>query len=168
MITIVDRHARGPRVRIVSERTDPSIAKIRVLADSNIKRARSAYSSTFGFEVKDKRIDRQVAELLSVALVEGRKKVQLPIEVALALWLREGGAGRRVGALPEMPWSDKNRILERVRARKLKLQNDEGYAAGRALTKAAEELTPGPEFSVDTIIERIRHPSGKRKKAKAE
>ena len=166
MITFLDRHGRGLRVRFVSERTDPSIAKIRVLADSNIKGARRAYSKKFGFEVEDKRIDRQVAELLSVALLEGRKVVPLPIEIALALWLREGGAGRSVGPLPETPWSDKNRILKKVLARKLELQN-EGYSAGAALTKAADELS-GPTFPASTIIERIRHPSGKRKKARAE
>jgi hypothetical protein len=133
------------------------------LADSNLKAARAAYAKAFGFEVTDKRVDRKVAEMLSVALTKGRKTVQLPLEIALALWLREGGAGRGVGALSATSWSSKNRILARVHEMKRKLQA-QGFRSGVALEKAAHELSPGPDFPADAIIERIRHPSGKRKR----
>jgi hypothetical protein len=124
--------------------------------------ARRAYAEEFGFEVKDKRVDREIAGLLSLALVKGSKNVQIPIHLVLALWLREGGAGRHVGHLSETSWSDKKRTVEKVRARKLALQA-EGYRAGAALERAANELSPGPQFPAEAIIERIRHPSGRRR-----
>jgi hypothetical protein len=160
MIQILDRHTRGPRVRVVSERANKTVARIRALADVKLKEARLAYANAFGFDVKDKGIDREIAGLFSDALVKGEKKVQVPIHLVLALWLREGGAGRRVGPLSETDWSDKKRIVEKVRARKLALQA-ERYSAGAALERAANELSPGPHFPAEAIIERIRHPSGR-------
>lgn len=98
---ILDRHARGPRARMISKRAPNAIARIRVLADAKSKEARVAYSAEYGFEVKDKRIDRKIAELFTDALINGKRNVQVPIHLVLALWLREGGAGRRVGRLSE-------------------------------------------------------------------
>jgi hypothetical protein len=165
MTVIIDRHTRGPRLRTVSKLIPEAIARIRELGDRSLKAARNAYADEFGFEFNDKQIDRKLASLFSDALVKGRETVELPIHIVLALWLREGGAGRRVGPLSETDWSEKKFILAKVRERKRALQAA-GYRAGAALETAAKEFSPGTQFSAEAIIERIRHPSGKRKKAR--
>lgn len=156
MPLIRDRHNR----RVLAIDQEPSaVVRIRVLADTNIKGARAAYVSEFGFEVEDKRIDHEIAGLLSVALANGRKTIQLPVHVALALYLREGGGGRTVGTLPATSWSDKKRIIEKAQAERQKL------GRGRdALAKAVAKVTAGTKFSASEVTRWIQHPSGKRKK----
>jgi hypothetical protein len=89
-----------PRYRIVSEDARARVVRIRQLAERNVGEAREGFKRQFGYAVTDKRVDYKLQSALSTALVQGglTREVRLPQEIALALYLREGGAGRAQGA----------------------------------------------------------------------
>jgi hypothetical protein len=147
-------------IQLMSPHVPEAITRIyEVLQEKGVKVARAEYEKEFKIPVTDKRIDGEIGNLFKKALVSGSES-WLPFRIGLALFLRPGGGARSVGALRELPWSSKARVVGHARD-----LMEKGYTARKA-AQAAKEAEPGSPITVDQIVERLGHPLGRKRKPK--
>jgi hypothetical protein len=105
-----------------------------------------------------KAAQKKFGECFVAALAAGAAPT-VPWSVATALWLAEGGGGRRVGALPDR---QDRLLIEYMRYHRRQLRA-EGMPPGKADQTTAEEYAPD---RVEWALEQLRHPTPRKRKRK--
>jgi hypothetical protein len=136
----------------------------------NITDARQLYVATFGkpgdtWKTLNKRIKLERARCLDEALHAGTETVTMPLDLALADWLDEGGGGRTRGpardrAKETVVWHAR-RLQDELREQPRKRSRTGGTAEA-----AAERYAPGSRMTTETIQARMSHTSRRRRKTK--
>jgi hypothetical protein len=123
-----------------------------------VRKGRDAYLREFGVAHTDRSIDQKLASLMESNFLKGKGTVTVPIEIALALWLREGGRGSRTGPLADFAKIELRDLMTRVVQRKRDLMN-QSHSATEAGGIAAREFSASSGFSVERIIHLLAHRS---------
>jgi hypothetical protein len=144
------------RFRRISERGSAAATRVRLAAEKGVTAGRAAYRREYGISVSHRRIGRKLTSALTESFVHGRNTVAVPIEVALGLWLREAGGGRRSGPVPDLVKIELRILMPQVLHRKRALM-DRGESATVAGEMAAGEFSASSGLSVERILWLLNH-----------
>ncbi len=144
---------------------DSKVGRIRRAAFKNLKAGQVLYKKEYGVKHTAKAIDRALTVALAEACILGKTFVEIPIEVALALWLRAAGRGRGPTRRkpPDLtPWME---AALRLQAEILK-QNP-SLTRPEAAKKAAEVFwSESGHDSIDSFVADMTRPGRWKRKRK--